>query len=435
MKKLILTFLLLFSFNALAESVFLIVPATKTVFLRSDATTTIHYTITNLATKAVPALIITPNFQSQGKNLSIADNSCGSLNAGESCHFSLIIPGQNQPSHFSVTPRVCSFQGAICSKPASNNVLFVNVYPINHAARAYVGLSTNSVVPITLVNNQAGIPGSPISGLTLSEPAGIAIDPQGNHVYVTDSASNRVAVINESAQIISDYISVGNVPTAIAVNPNGNAVYVANFNDGQHDGTISVINTLNNSVVSTIAVGNGPWGLALTGDGKKLLVSNSDDNTVTIINTETNTVMGSPISVGRSPFGIAVAADGTQAYVANSLDGTVSVINPNTQQVINTITVGNFPRGVAITPDSNQVYVANWQDATVSVIDTHTNTVVNTIFLINPGPVGIAVSPDGTQVYVTMDASSNVIVINISNGAISSVTLDAPQITLGNFIG
>src|SRR6516162_2325563 len=86
-------------------------------------------------------------------------------------------------------------------------------------------------------------------------------------------------------------------------------------------------------------------------------IMNQLDNTVSVIDTATNTVVGSPIPVGRSPFGVAVTPDGSKVYVANSLSGTVSVIDTATNTVVGSpIAVGNFPLGgVAVTPDGSKV--------------------------------------------------------------------------------
>jgi outer membrane autotransporter protein len=71
--------------------------------------------------------------------------------------------------------------------------------------------------------------------------------------------------------------------------------------------------------------------------------------------------------------------------VANNGGNTVSVINTATDTVLTTISVGNGPAGVAISPDGTRVYVTNPGSGglgggkTVSVIDTATNTVLTTV--------------------------------------------------------
>src|SRR5262249_33737345 len=100
-------------------------------------------------------------------------------------------------------------------------------------------------------------------------------------------------------------------------------------------------------------------------------VTNSGSNTVSVIDTATNTVVANVPVV--SPIGVAITPDGTHAYVTN-FTGTVSVIATATNTVVATVPVGNNPSGVAITPDGTHAYVANSFSGTVSVIDTATNT-------------------------------------------------------------
>src|SRR5262249_35044704 len=108
-------------------------------------------------------------------------------------------------------------------------------------------------------------------------------------------------------------------------------------------------------------------------------------NTVSVIDTATNMVIGSPIHVGLSPYGLAVTPNGNKVYVANSsgIANTVSVIDTSTSTVSATIPVGTLPTGVAVTPDGGKVYVANYQSNTVSVIDAAADTVIG-----SPIPVG-----------------------------------------------
>jgi YVTN family beta-propeller protein len=74
------------------------------------------------------------------------------------------------------------------------------------------------------------------------------------------------------------------------------------------DDTVSVIDTATNTVVATITVGAGPRGIAITPDGVTVYVTNQEANTVTPIDTATNTA-GTPIPVGANPRGIAIGPD------------------------------------------------------------------------------------------------------------------------------
>ena len=136
-----------------------------------------------------------------------------------------------------------------------------------------------------------------------------------------------------------------------------------------------------------------------------LYVTNEADSTVSVIDTATNTVVGSPIPVGSVPIGVAVTPDGTKVYVTNFGSANVSVIHtatkdPASKSVVKTVPVGTGPWAVAISPDGTKVYVANSAGNTVSVIRRPGNTVVATIPVGNV-PYGVAITPDGTQAYVT----------------------------------
>src|SRR5258708_749409 len=72
-------------------------------------------------------------------------------------------------------------------------------------------------------------------------------------------------------------------------------------------------------------------------------ISSNASNNVSVIDTRTNTVVGSPIPVGAAPFGVAASPDGRFVYVANVVSNTVSVINAVTNQVSSTIQVGTAP--------------------------------------------------------------------------------------------
>ena len=214
-------------------------------------------------------------------------------------------------------------------------------------------------------------------------------------------------------------INVGIDASGVAVSPDGTKAYVANFTAN----TVSVINTGTNALIGgPITVGTSPSGVAFSPDGTKVYVTNFNADDVSVINTTTNNV-DATITVGNQPRGVAVSPDGTRAYVTNSLDGTVSVINTADNTLIATITVGTSPYGVAFSPDGTKVYVTNLSGDTVSVINTTTNNVDATI-TVGTEPYGVAVSPDGTTAYVTNSFSNTVSVIDLRATASASASAD-----------
>lgn len=133
-------------------------------------------------------------------------------------------------------------------------------------------------------------------------------------------------------------------------------------------------------------------------------VANEFSNTVSVIDTAANAVVGSPIPVGTHPYGIAITPDGSRAYVTNEdlTSNSVSVIDTGTNSTVGSpIPAGETPRALAITPDGSRAYVANYGSANLSVIDTSTNTTVGSPIPAGNGPIGIAIASDGSRAYVT----------------------------------
>ncbi|MED1799027.1 YncE family protein [Brevibacillus porteri] len=141
-----------------------------------------------------------------------------------------------------------------------------------------------------------------------------------------------------------------------------------------------------NTVLATILVGASPIDLEITPDGTSVYVTNALDDTVSVIDTATNTVITIQVGVGPAGVGIGRTPVGTRVFVLNSGDNMISVIDadpdsPTFNTVITTITkgVGNSPSDADLTPDGRKVYVPNNLSNNVSVINTITNTIITSI--------------------------------------------------------
>lgn len=209
-------------------------------------------------------------------------------------------------------------------------------------------------------------------------------------------------------------IPVGVTPGGITLAPGGARAYVAN----QGSNTVSVIDTATDTVSSTIPTGAGPSYVAISPTGTRGYVTVSGDGLVSVIDTASNAIVAN-IPVAAGPTMAAVTPDGTRLYVTQQAGNTVSVIDTATDTVTGTVTVGAGPTGVAITPDGTRAYVACLFSGAVSVIDTATDTVAATI-PVGGVPILLAVTPDGAHVYVTNVATSTVSVIDTAAGAVAA---------------
>jgi YVTN family beta-propeller protein len=180
-----------------------------------------------------------------------------------------------------------------------------------------------------------------------SYPRGVTVTPDGTKVYVTNSGSNTVSVIDASNNKVTATINLGSPahggqPEGVAVTPDGTKVYVVNFGGYYDYDTVSVIDTTNNTVIATVNVGAWPEGIAINPKGTMVYVTNSYSNTVSVIDAATNTVTAT-VPVGNYPFGVSVTPDGMKVYVGNVNSNNVSVIDTATNRVTATVNVGNNP--------------------------------------------------------------------------------------------
>jgi YVTN family beta-propeller protein len=163
-------------------------------------------------------------------------------------------------------------------------------------------------------------------------------------------------------------------------------------------------------------------GAAGANAARRAYVADLGDDSVTVIDTATNQVVGAPIPVGDGPFAIAVSPDGTRAYAANLLGESVTVIDTATAQPLTSIPVGKEPDAIATSPDGSRAYVA-LRDFTngaapdvVKAIDTATNQVVGAPITVGETPRALLVSPGGTTLYAANAESDDVSAIDLLTG-------------------
>ena len=226
-------------------------------------------------------------------------------------------------------------------------------------------------------------------------PTGIAISSDSKTAYVVLDNNNTLTKIDLTAATPTEgaEIRVGNVPHSVAISPDGKTAYVSNeagriarvtdfqgYSNGTPvvavnptgataTGTVSVVNLSAFAVAGSIAVGLHPTGMAFL--GKYLLVANAYSDSISVIDTTTNTVaktinLALPIRVhgqaaayGAGPNSIAVDAVNHIAYVALYNANAVAVVDLNADQALGMIPVGYAPSSVVLDAADGVLLVAN----------------------------------------------------------------------------
>jgi len=141
---------------------------------------------------------------------------------------------------------------------------------------------------------------SPTSAGSAALLRGVAVHPDDSRVYVVDGFSGVLMIDTATNETIGRPITVGDDPEGVAVSPDGRHVYVTNAGSD----SVSVIDTETNTTIgSPITVNDdpddphGPDGVAVSPDARHVYVTNFDSLYVSVIDTKTNTIVGT-INVG-----------------------------------------------------------------------------------------------------------------------------------------
>jgi YVTN family beta-propeller protein len=220
-------------------------------------------------------------------------------------------------------------------------------------------------------------------------------------VYV-NTTENRVAVIDGALRKVVKHIAVGDDPSHLELSHDGRRLYVAN--SGSDD--VTIIDTVMDSVAATVSTGKRPLLPCVAADGSVYLPS-GPERTVTVLTSDG--ALRKTVTVGAAPHDIAVSPDGHWAYQPNSSSHTVTVIDNRDCSVVGEVKVGLGPGHIAFDGESRLAYVANTLSDDVTVIETGNHEVVSAITA-GKGAHLPALSPDGRFGYVANFAADNLTV-------------------------
>jgi YVTN family beta-propeller protein len=240
---------------------------------------------------------------------------------------------------------------------------------------------------------------------------GIALTPDGTHLYVT-LAQSAILEMNVAA-----------------------------------DGALSIARTI---PVRVKKEGESyPCGIALSADASTAVVCLSCNNCVAIVDLATGQVTGS-VPVEVAPYDVELSPDGATAYVSDwggrratkddktsisagtpividnrgiASTGAVSIVDMNARKEVSQIPTGLHPSDLLLTKDGRTLYVANANSDSVGVIDTRIRGLTRAInirpdakLMFGSAPNGLALSRDEKTLFVANGGNNAVAVVSTDDG-------------------
>jgi len=213
------------------------------------------------------------------------------------------------------------------------------------------------------------------------EPLNVTFLPDGSKAYVGNYGAHWVGVIDVRRHELLKKIQIAEMPGVAKLDP---AKYLGDIkginiaaatNDGRYlyaaDGDLGVVGKIDpreDRIVKVIRVGQNPWRIYMSHDGKYAITPNNGDQTISIIDVQTDKVAAT-LEAGADMTGVNFAA--VKAFVISSTSGFVYVYNMSTLRPAGRMKIGtNIQLETATTDAADQtLYLADSTENAVVIID------------------------------------------------------------------
>jgi YVTN family beta-propeller protein len=310
-------------------------------------------------------------------------------------------------------------------------------------------------------------------------PSDAIWDETRNRIYLINSAANRVDILDTTTNAVTKNIRVGTFPLAGALSMDGAFLYVTNTQSA----SLSVIDLGNDSVITTVSLAAKPEGVAVGADGRVLVTTqgtgaNNALNTLLIYDKsqqqslQVTTVQFPPAISTPTPLPAVFVGRPATAFPGRLLrtpDGKFIIgmvaINQTTNGATTTLFVYEATSGVVLinrsvtgqstvlsmSPDGSRFMAGStlYDVSALSVIGQQST--ANLPFYVgnnfNPGfniqqnYGGSAFTPDATTIYSAFNtaangqrATSNVLYVSNSNNLGVKLGIKLPESVLGKMV-
>ncbi len=284
------------------------------------------------------------------------------------------------------------------------------------------------------------------------EPAAsglLGASADGSRLYAVNTDSATITIVDVGQESASEkalvQLSVGTEPRGIAVDPRGGRVYVSNFADD----SITVLDVDRGRTLRILTTGRHPYGVVVSADATHLYVAESGAASIQEFDTATLTPRRR-FAVQEEPRGLAISEDGRRLLATHLFTGHVTEIDLRTGEVdiVHSNGVdGNAAQFITFSPGGRLAFVPMIFSRTANRDPVFDTTVLPVVGVVQPGlrtnegpeplllsaidrpvalPFALDFSPDGDRIYVINSASNDVSVVDLSDlSAIAHIPVGA----------
>lgn len=204
-------------------------------------------------------------------------------------------------------------------------------------------------------------------------------------------------------------------------NPNNQLLYVANYNANQ----LVIVDTKTDSVVGTISgLPAHPITVKVDPIINTVLVASLAGNKVSFISADTNKIE-KIIETGTAPWGMDIDSREHYAYVTNRGSSFITVLDLIDQDVVAKIPIAAPAQAITVDDREHTIYTSYMEQGKVLKIDGKTNSILTTI---DTGliPQDLAVDPNTHKLYASTKYNDKIYVMGPE-----SISVTLPVIMVG----
>ena len=193
----------------------------------------------------------------------------------------------------------------------------------------------------------------------------------------------------------------------------------------QFSNTLSVTDPVDGKLIGVIKLGDPQpmnfsplykgqvlvHGLGFSPDGKTLAVVSIGSNSVTFIDTATNTVKHTTY-IGRSPHEAFFTPDGKEGWVTVRGEDYISVLDPVSFEEKARVKTPGGPGMTIFSPNGRYAYICSSFNPELVVFDVKSRTKVGSVIQPSPFCPNISANADGTQVWFTLKDVGKAVAFN-----------------------
>jgi YVTN family beta-propeller protein len=333
-------------------------------------------------------------------------------------------------------PRMPKARPPITGEPLPPNIIHTIIQWINEGAKsddgtvaynnipnkAFITNQASDLIAVVNLDNNFVVRLIPVGSrpTMLDVPHHVTVDNQGRYFYPALIVEGTIEKYDAWTYDKLGSLFLGTSPAEIFLMNDGNKGYVTNWDAGVSGFKgVHLVNTQDMSLILSISDARmwATHGGRVTHDDQYFIAISQQSEYITIIRTSDNEIEQQipidatvpPNGNGTNqfqPYAVAITPDDRYAFISCPKSNDVRVLDLQSRTIIRTISAPEYPLMLEVSPDGRWCYVPNRNSNTLTIIDIQSMSVVNIVPDIGVQPHGADFTEDGHYAYVTCESQA-----------------------------